>query len=816
MNIGKLTVWSVCGLLAGAASATNYSATWNSGDPISIGGTTYRDFFDTKVWGGKDPTTTTTGDNLIMSGNGNVSFSKSGTALGTMCEGSSGAQRKIHLNGFDYCGNWWRVYAQRVSIDVTGAGSLTLKTGLKWPDRGWQNTTANVMSNNTFTVHGEGTSVDFGSLYFGHNQATGQEGAGADNKVIVKDGAFAAATVYLGHYANAEGRPNGLYVSGEGTVFSNKKENAYLDVRSSTGSGSFSNEFVVADGATVQNLANFNIGYGDNTNAGVGHLIAFRGSNTRHDFTGNNSILGLTHRLEIDGATVSHKGMQQHGYVTVKNGGRLNANMPIYSDSRTLITGEASVYSNINVGAYGLISFQRDATVSNIVFEIADGAKFENLGRMDISGAGGNKVVFRGTKTDLTARHGTETSGFSVVEVGNALEVVDGAKLRLTTGSGAAHGNCRIRLYGDLLVSGENGLLSFNTTTAMMVGALRSPTSRITVADGAKFEVGGGLNLGADGGTNACLSVTNGGVVTAAGVYLGYASNDPKYEQAPHDCVIDVAGSGSKLTCSGLTVGTGEKASADATGCCTNGYGNVLRVRDGAQVVNSVDLTIGNTCSSNALEVLSGGRIGACNVYIGRAESAVIGPTKAQFCAIGNRCVVAGGGAVEATGLLSIRGNDSSCFMTNGVLHTTMTNNFECMANTGHLVIAGTNSLLKGDLATRIIAVNGRVDFVLPVAGYVRAPIQSDNLVQFGSTVNFAFLPPAEAGNPTSTYTLAEVPASGKMDINEAMKNKFRTALSALQEADPRFSEYRVKVVVEEGFKRLQLKPRGGLMLIVR
>ena len=401
--------------------------------------------------------------------------------------------------------------------------------------------------------------------------------------------------------------------------------------------------------------------------------------------------------------------MQQHGYVTVKNGGRLNANMPIYSDSRTLITGEASVYSNINVGAYGLMSFQRDATVSNIVFEIADGAKFENLGRMDISGAGGNKVVFRGTKTDQTARHGTETSGFSVVEVGNALEVVDGAKLRLTTGSGAAHGNCRIRLYGDLLVSGENGLLSFNTTTAMMVGALRSPTSRITVADGAKFEVGGGLNLGADGGTNACLSVTNGGVVTAAGVYLGYASNDPKYEQAPHDCVIDVAGSGSKLTCSGLTVGTGEKASADATGCCTNGYGNILRVRDGAQVVNSVDLTIGNTCSSNALEVLSGGRLEARNVYIGRAESAVIGPTKAQFCAIGNRCVVAGGGAVEATGLLSIRGNDSSCFMTNGVLHTTMTNNFECMANTGHLVIAGTNSLLKGDLATRIIAVSHHI-----------------------------------------------------------------------------------------------------------
>ena len=552
-----------------------------------------------------------------------------------------------------------------------------------------------MLHDNEFTVTGVGTTLDVNDLYFGYNMAN-KSGQGYGNKVIVTNGAFMAANVNLAWYTSFPGAPNGLYVTGSGTVFSNKNASSRLAIQDTKSANSFSNEFVVADGAVVKGLDNFQIGETRGTHYGEGHLLAFRGANTMHTFKGSDSSLGLSHRLEVDGAAITNDNVYIYnfGTMTVKNGGSV-------------------------IGKIGQ--------------------------------------------------------------------------------------------YGTLLLSGEGSKIEASTFS---MNQPNLPPVRIEVTDGALLSTPGSLQFGANGSTNASLFVRSGGKVSCNVANVGYASTNLAYSVAPYCCVLEVDGNGSVVSNNSMNVGVAINGLAAFTGCGTNGHDNVIRIMNGGRIWTNPDnsISVGYVCPSNALEVLDGGLLECGTLYIGRMGMATIGPFNARQVAFDNRCLVSGG-TIESTGILSFRGNNSLCYVTNGVMHTTSTNIFECEANTGCLQIAGTNSLVKGDLAFRVATAGTKIDFALPLEGYARAPIQSDNVVSFHAQTDVGFEPPAGAGRIADSYTLVQVPESGTLDVPATMITNMRSAIAALGEQDERFAKYRVKVVVEDGYRRLVARKPGGLIL---
>lgn len=376
----------------------------------------------------------------------------------------------------------------------------------------------------------------------------------------------------------------------------------------------------------------------------------------------------------------------------------------------------------------------------------------------------------------------------------------------------------KIGQYGTLLLSGRGSQI---VSPTFMMEKADIPSVRTYVTDGASLSTENNSMLFASGGcTNASLYVRGGGRVSCGYVSLGFSSSSDQYNIAPYGCVLEVDGEGSVVSNQSLTVGTGPNGSTESfTGCGTNGHDNVVRIMNGGKIYqdqnNTSGVAIGFVCPSNALEVLDGGILECNNLYIGRMGTGTVGPFKARQVVFDNRCLVSGG-TIESVGRLSIRGNNSLCYVTNGVMHTTNTNVFECEANTGYLQIAGTNSLLKGDLAFGVASSGMKINFALPKEGYVRAPIQSDNAVVFQERTIVSFEPPAETGKIADSYTLAQVPEAGKLSVPALMLDNIRTAIAALGEQDERFAQYRVKVVVEDGYKRLVARRPGGLIISFR
>lgn len=694
----KLTMMAMAVALSYASLASNYTASWGqNGTAISIEGEDYRDLLDSAYWGGMLPTSMGSGDNLLMGSSANITVSGNATLLPYFVFGTANAIHNMNLNGKTLTAtqNGLRNMISGAKFTLSN-GTLKLGT-LLWPDR---SASSAVRSGNVFTVTGTGTTLDVGNLYFGYNMGS-QPGQGCGNKIIVADGAFAAANVNLAYFQSFSGEPNGLYVTGSGTVFSNKNANSRLAIQNNVSADSFSNEFVVADGAVVKGVDNFQIGATRATSYGEGHLLAFCGPNTTHTFKGGDSTLGLSHRLEVDGAAITTDNVYIHnfGFVEVTNGGS--------------ITG-------------------------------------------------------------------------------------------------------KIGQYGTLLLSGEGSRIEANVFN---MNQSNVPSVRTEVVDGAFLSVtAGDMNFGANGNTNASLFARNGGKVSCGTVNVGYASTNLTFSTAPYGCVLEVDGVGSIVSNVSMSVGTAINSGTGFKGCGTNGHDNVVRVMNGGRIRTDPNssISIGSVCPSNSLEVLGGGLLECGALYIGRMGTGDVGSFKAKDIAFDNRCVVAGGGTIESTGRLSIRGNNSLCYVTNGVMHTTDRFVYECERYTGLLQIAGTNSLLKGDLAFQVSSHDGHIDFMLPREGYARAPIQSDNLVSFPNTTVVGFIPPVDTGNIANIYTLAQVPDSGTLEIPDSLIAKMRATLVSVAAQDERFANHKVKIVIEDGYKRLQLRAPGGVTISFR
>ena len=365
--------------------------------------------------------------------------------------------------------------------------------------------------------------------------------------------------------------------------------------------------------------------------------------------------------------------------------------------------------------------------------------------------------------------------------------------------------------YGDVVISGAGSKI-VNTKNIAMKESLAP--ARLFVKDGGLLSMETShIQIGAQGGTNANMYVTDGGTVVCRGINVGLATTNATYTHAPYDCKLLVTGEGSTVTFNSLTVGHAEGGGTTyAVGCCTNGHDNVVYVTEGGQMSGSDSANIGFTCSSNALVVTSGGRFSCSELNIGRSRTGAVGTYKAEQVATDNRCVVADG-TIEAT-MFSLRGIRTSCHVTNGVVRAASTNSIDDV--TDYLQIAGTNSLLKGDLAFHVKCNGGRIDFVLPKDGYARAPIQSDGKVLIDEATELGLLPPAEAGKTAKAYILMQVPASGVLYVPDNALAGLRSSLATLAAKDHRFEDYYVTMVSEGGYRRLLVKRHDGTLVLFK
>lgn len=506
-RFSQMAMWAI---LASVSFATNYYAIWThaTAPRINIGGVDYYDILDANVWDNNNtgnydatPTALTANDSMVMNGTANISISANATLKAFLVLGTPNAKHSMNLDGKTL------TVTQNGLRSMTSGAKFTLSNGtlklsqLRLPDR---STASAINRDNVFTVTGVGTTLDVDKVYFGFNMAS-KPGQGYGNKVIVTNGAFMAANVYLAQYESSSGAPNGLYVTGPGTVFSNKYEKSCFAISNITDQcgKSFSNEFVVADGAVVKGLGKIIIGRTSDLRSGVGHLLAFRGANTAHTFASDEtSTLGLSQRFEVDGANVAFSSawFYNYGIVTVKNGGNLSANLALYGEME--ISGAGSRFATATTFPLG------KANYSSARLFVKDGGTLSM------------------PNTSLNIAHGGSTNASVTVTGGGTVVCRD-----IILGLARTNATDTLAPYGcKLHVAGEGSLVTFRSltvghsegggTSSSFGCCTNGHDNVVCVTDGGQMSASAYANIGFTCSSNA-LVVTSGGRFSCPELNIG-------------------------------------------------------------------------------------------------------------------------------------------------------------------------------------------------------------------------------------------------------------------------------------------------------
>jgi len=197
-------------------------------------------------------------------------------------------------------------------------------------------------------------------------------------------------------------------------------------------------------------------------------------------------------------------------------------------------------------------------------------------------------------------------------------------------------------------------------------------------------------------------------------------------------------------------------------------------------------------------------------IYIGRATNEVVGTYTAGQTVYDNRCTVADGGAIDYPGWLILEGNNSLCYVTNGIIDMKELR-FQTAADTGLLEVAGTNSLLRATNDIRIPNVGFMIRFVLPKEGFVRPPLQAGATMALTKGTKMAFVAPE--GVRASEYVLADTPNTATWSLPDENLAAWREVLA---EAGEDFSEYSLRYGERNGRKQLRLVRSKGFSIILR
>ena len=417
-----------------------------------------------------------------------------------------------------------------------------------------------------------------------------------------------------------------------------------------------------------------------------------------------------------------------NGYVAVKGGGTKLADSGHATATRNGIrVTDGGVYSNSQAGVVLPFSLFGLAGSTGNVFEVTNGGRLEGWERFDLRASAGNVLVFRGAATHQTFNVTNASSTCAIRGTGTRLEVTDGAKLEILTGSlqrgriwlGLGENECSNVLY----VAGAGSRFTCAATDGCLVGQSKSEGNRVEVCDGAEVVMpnthigqGGSPEKPAKGNV---VRVTTGGTFTdSQTLQVGYGAENPLTNGQVCSNRLEVA-SGGVVNASTLQVGQ-----------ATNAWGNVVDVADGTVNVTH-NLIFGKWGYGNRMRVHDGGKVTVGGTFKwGLNESGV---------ASNNVMGVLSGGEVVAKEFI-VYGTNHTLVVSNGTIRTTNEkangiqlpwyNNDRDWDFT--LEVAGTNPVLRAEgtpSSAYVFAIRrgAKVMFHVPRTGYVEAPLQAPN-----------------------------------------------------------------------------------------
>ena len=388
---------------------------------------------------------------------------------------------------------------------------------------------------------------------------------------------------------------------------------------------------------------------------------------------------------------------------------------------------DGGVYSNSQAGVVLPFELFGKANSTGNVFEVTNGGRLEGWERFDLKASAGNVLAFRGAATHQTFNVTNETSTCAIRGTGTRLEVTDGARLDILTGTsgrgriwlGLGENECSNVLY----VAGAGSVFSTQSENGNLIGQSHSEGNRVEVCDGGTAEMpnthigqGGSPEKPAKGNV---VRVTTGGTFTdSQTLQVGYGDTNPLTNGQSCSNRLEVA-SGGVVNASTLQVGQ-----------ATNSWGNVVDVADGTVNVTH-NFIFGKWGYGNRMRVHDGGKVTVGGTFKwGLNESGV---------ASNNVMEVTSGGEVTAKEFI-VYGTNHTLVVSNGTIRTTNEkahgiqlpwyDNDRDWDFT--LEVAGTNPVLRAEgtpssLHVFAIRRGAKVVFHVPRDGYVEAPLQAPN-----------------------------------------------------------------------------------------
>ncbi len=619
------------------------------------------------------------GNQLVVSNGGVVA-----DGSGYLGDNSSSSNNVALVTG---AGSLWNnSFDLNVGLDGSG-NQLVVSNGGVVANNGGILGHSSAASNNLAVVTGAG------SLWTNSTASSISVGfSGSGNQLVVSNGGTVAGGVaYIGE--NDTANNNVAVVTGAGSLWNNSS-GLYVG---ESGSG---NQLVVSNGGTVANT----FGYlGNNSNA----------SNNVAVVTGVGSLWNSSGDLYVGWDGSGNQLVVSNGGVVANTFGTVGFNSNA-SNNVALVTGAGSLWNNSSDLYVGWDGSGNQLIVSN------GGTVRNTTGYLGFNlGASNNVAVVTGTGS-LWTNSFDLTVGFS--GSGNQLVVSNGGTVSATNvfvGFDSSSTNNRVTVDGGSLfatnVAGTGALDIRRGTNVLNAGLIVTDTLLLTNGALSRFEFNGGTLItlggtvsngqrfvvGAGGSTTAILDVrSNAPLVLANGFILG--SNTAA---AGNQLLIT---NGGTLSVTGLSfIGTNTTASnnlalvSGAGSLWTNsaglrvgesGDGNQLVVSNGATVantvgvvgfnagansntavvtgagsrwLNSVELRVGRSGSSNSLLIASGGFVSNVLGIIGsqvggnRNTVTVTGPNSSWLnsgelwvgeSGVGNQLFVSSGGLVTAIG----------------------------------------------------------------------------------------------------------------------------------------------------------------------
>ena len=419
-----------------------------------------------------------------------------------------------------------------------------------------------------------------------------------------------------------------------------------------------------------------------------------------------------------------------NGCVAVKGSGTLLADSGGHATATRngIRVTDGGVYLNSQGGEVLPFELFGKANSTGNVFEVTNGGRLEGWERFDLKVSAGNVLAFRGAATHQVFNVTNANMTCTIRGTGTRLEVTDGAKLDIL--SGTTYGRGRIWLGLDknqcsnvLYVAGTGSRFSCESINGCLVGQSCSEGNRVEVCNGAEV-IMPNTHIG-QGGTpeypakGHVVRVTSGGTFSdAQTLQVGYGAENPLTNGNVCSNRLEVA-SGGTVNASTLQVGQ-----------ATNSWGNVVDVADGTVNVTN-NFIFGKWGYDNRMKVHDGGKVTVGGMFKwGLNESGV---------ASNNVMEVLSGGEVVAKEFIPY-GTNHTLVVSNGTIRTRNVkangiqlpwyNNDRDWDFT--LEVVGTNPVLRAEgtpSATYVFGIRrgANVLFRVPRTGYVEPPLQAPN-----------------------------------------------------------------------------------------